>query len=105
MTLFRYLIYVSAGAPNFLHRSLRIANTLLFAVYLLYFVVTAEQSLLKKQNEGRNVSEIDATSHAILNALENEVEGIAYCKINKCLLILTRSTVNRKSINNELIIM
>ena len=67
---------------------------LLFAVYLLYFPVTAEQSLLKKQNEGRNVSEIDATSHAILNALENK--GIAYCKINKCLLILIISTVNGK---------
>jgi len=75
-------------------------RTLLFAVYLLYFVVTAEQSLLKKQNEKRNVSEIDATSHAILNAPDNE--GIAYCKINKWLLIPIRSTVNGKSINNEL---
>ena len=72
----------------------------LFAVYLLYFVVTAEQSLLKKQNERRNVSEIGDTSHVILNALENE--GIAYCNINKCLLIPIRSPVNGKSIHNEL---
>jgi len=40
-------------------------------MYLLCFVVTAEQSVLENENE-RVVSEIDTTSHAILNALENE---------------------------------
>jgi len=73
---------------------------LLFASYLLYFVVTAEPSVLKKQNERRIVSEIEVTSHAILNAIDNE--GIAYCKMNKCFLIPIRSTVHEKSINNEL---
>jgi len=74
----------------------RIAKNPTVCSLFTLFCVTAEQSLLKKQNEKRNVSEIDATSHAILNAPDNE--GIAYCKINKWLLIPIRSTVNGKSI-------
>jgi len=43
---------VSAGAPKFsAQEPPDLLRPLLFAVYLLYFVVTAEQSLLKKQNE------------------------------------------------------